>query len=100
MLQEDQVTSAPKATNVSINTAVWIVMCKHPAMRAPANGLDSPYSARSAIKPGISASAKRISLRPQSARAMSFTLYGVYGCVVVDIYFLLLLFLTLEKLSI
>jgi hypothetical protein len=31
----DQVTSAPRAIKVSINTAVWIVMCKHPAIRAP-----------------------------------------------------------------
>ncbi len=38
MLQEDQVTSAPKATKVSIKTAVWIVMCKHPAILAPFNG--------------------------------------------------------------
>jgi hypothetical protein len=41
MLQEDQVTSAPRAIKVSIKTAVWIVMCKHPAIREPASG--SPY---------------------------------------------------------
>ena len=74
MLQEDQVTSAPRSIRVSINTAVWMVMCKHPAIRAPLNGLDAPYSARRAIKPGISASANFISLRPHSAREMSFTL--------------------------
>jgi hypothetical protein len=62
------------STNVSIKTAVWIVICKHPAILAPAKGLDVPNSSRSAIKPGISASAKTISLRPQAARLMSLTL--------------------------
>ena len=52
-----------------------MVMCKQPAMRAPFKGLDSPYSALKAIKPGISASAKPISLRPHSANEMSATLY-------------------------
>jgi hypothetical protein len=33
MLHDDQVTSAPRA--IKVNTAVWIVMCKHPAIRAP-----------------------------------------------------------------
>ena len=74
MLQDDHVTSAPSSTSVSIKTAVWMVMCKQPAIRAPANGLEAPYSARKAIRPGISASANLISLRPQSARLMSFTL--------------------------
>ncbi len=74
MLQEDQDTCAPKSTNVSINTAVWIVMCKHPAILAPANGLEAPYSSRKDIKPGISASANVISFLPHSARVMSFTL--------------------------
>ena len=31
-------TSAPSATRVSISTAVWIVMCSEPVMRAPASG--------------------------------------------------------------
>ena len=35
MLQLAQRTSAPNATNVSINTAVWMVMCSEPVMRAP-----------------------------------------------------------------
>ena len=43
-------------------------------MRAPDRGLEVPYSARNAIKPGISASANWISLRPHSARDMSLTL--------------------------
>ena len=62
------------ADKVSINTAVWMVMCKQPAIRAPFNGWLGPYSSRILIKPGISASAKRISLRPQSAREISATL--------------------------
>src|SRR5437764_12593423 len=59
-----------------MSTAVWIVIWIEPAMRAPANGWLSPNSARRAIRPGISSSARRISLRPKSARSMSATLYG------------------------
>jgi hypothetical protein len=73
MLQEAQRTSAPRARSVSISTAVWMVMCSEPATRAPFSGWDLPYSARSAISPGISVSAMAISLRPHSARAMSLT---------------------------
>ena len=39
MLQEAQRTSAPRATRVSIRTAVWIVMCSEPAIRAPGQRL-------------------------------------------------------------
>ncbi len=56
-----------------MRTAVWMVMCSEPAMRAPRSGCVGPYSSRVAIRPGISVSAMAISLRPQSARAMSFT---------------------------
>ena len=42
MLHEAQRTSAPSAVSVSMRTAVWMVMCSEPAMRAPANGLLSP----------------------------------------------------------
>ena len=42
MLHEAQRTSAPSATRVSMRTAVWIVMCSEPAIRAPASGLESP----------------------------------------------------------
>ena len=73
MLQEAQRTSAPSAFSVSISTAVWIVMCKEPATRAPFRGFAAPYSARVAIRPGISVSAMAISLRPHSARPMSVT---------------------------
>ena len=65
---------APSAVSVSISTAVWIVMWIEPVMRAPASGWLASYSARSAIRPGISSSARTISLRPNSAREMSATL--------------------------
>ena len=74
MLQEAQRTSAPSAFSVSISTAVWIVMCSEPAMRAPFNGCLAAYSFRIAIRPGISVSAMSISARPQSARPISLTL--------------------------
>ena len=35
-----------------MSTAVWIVMCNEPEMRAPASGLLGPNSARSAAKAG------------------------------------------------
>jgi hypothetical protein len=38
MLHEAQRTSAPSASSVSIRTAVWMVMCSEPAMRAPFSG--------------------------------------------------------------
>src|SRR5690348_3907828 len=73
MLQDAQRTSAPRVRSVSISTAVWIVMCSEPAMRAPRSGFLSAYSARIAIRAGISDSAIRISLRPQSASDRSAT---------------------------
>src|SRR5689334_16006286 len=73
MLHEAQRTSAPSAFSVSISTAVWMVMCSEPAMRAPFSGWRDAYSARIAIRAGISDSAMAISLRPQSARARSAT---------------------------
>ena len=42
MLHDAQRTSAPSATSVSMSTAVWMVMCSEPAMRAPARGFASP----------------------------------------------------------
>ena len=74
MLHDDQRTVAPSAVSVSISTAVWMVMCRQPAMRAPFSAWLGPYSARSAIRPGISSSAIAISLRPQAASVKSFTL--------------------------
>ena len=38
MLHEAQRTSAPSACSVSISTAVWMVMCSEPVMRAPRSG--------------------------------------------------------------
>ena len=74
ILQELQVTSAPISTSVSIKTAVWIVMCRHPAILAPFKGFVSLYCFLNDISPGISASANVISFLPQSARSMSLTL--------------------------
>ena len=47
-----------------MSTAVWIVMCSEPVMRAPLSGLRGPDSSRHAMRPGISTSASSISLRP------------------------------------
>ena len=74
MLQEDHLTLAPRCFKVSINTAVCIVMCKHPTIFAPFNGFEALYSSRNAIKPGISVSAREISLSPKSASLIFFTL--------------------------
>ncbi len=51
-------------------------MCSEPAMRAPFSGFFGPNSSRVAIRPGISVSASEISLRPNSARLMSLTMYS------------------------
>src|SRR4051794_36966377 len=74
MLQETQRTSAPSEVSVSISTAVWIVMCSEPMIFAPLSGCESANSSRVFIRPGISCSARRISLRPNSARPRSATL--------------------------
>src|ERR1700743_1776969 len=66
MLHDAQRTSAPSDTRVSISTAVCTVMCNEPDTRAPCSGCTSWYSRRSVISPGISCSASRISLRPNS----------------------------------
>lgn len=64
-------TSAPRATRVSMRTAVSTVMCRQPAMRAPFRGLEAEYISRMCIRPGISFSARSRALRPQAARLMS-----------------------------
>ena len=74
MLQEHHLMSPPRALRVSMSTAVWMVMWRDPAMRAPLRGASPPNSLREAIKPGISTSAIWISLRPKSASEMSATL--------------------------
>ena len=38
ILQDDQRTVAPSAVSVSISTAVWMVMCRQPTIRAPFSG--------------------------------------------------------------
>src|SRR5215208_1132430 len=84
MLQETQRTSAPSAVSVSISTAVWIVIWSEPMIFAPASGCDAANSSRVFIRPGISCSARRISLRPYSASARSATLKSsLVGAVVV-----------------
>ncbi len=42
MLQLAQRTSAPSATRVSMSTAVWMVMCREPVIRAPSQRLLGP----------------------------------------------------------
>ena len=74
MLQDDHLTSAPKSTKVSINTAVCIVICKQPIIFAPFKGDFPAYSSLKAISPGISLSAIEISFRPNSACDKSLTL--------------------------
>lgn len=53
-----------------------MVMCKHPAIRAPLRGLDSAYFFLMYIRPGISCSAMSISLRPKAAREISAEMSG------------------------
>ncbi len=76
MLHDAQRTSAPRAFSVSMRTAVWMVMWRLPVTRCPFKGCVAAYSLRSAIRPGISCSARTISLRPHSARPRSATLYS------------------------
>ena len=53
--------------HMTIQTAVCIVICKHPKILAPLRGFLFLNSLRNAIKPGISLSAIAISFRPKSA---------------------------------
>ena len=77
MLQLTQRTSAPSSVSVSISTAVCTVMCSEPMMLRARQRLLRARSARAAPSgPGISCSARRISLRPNSASARSGTLKG------------------------
>ena len=73
MLQLVQVTSAPRVMRVSMSTAVWMVMCRQPAMRAPLRGCEAPWRSRKVMSPGISFSASSIPPRPRLARERSFT---------------------------
>jgi hypothetical protein len=78
ILHEAQRTFAPSAFRVSMRTAVWIVMCSDPATRAPLSGCCAAYSARIAIRAGISPSAMAISFLPHSARERSATLKSFF----------------------
>ena len=66
-MHEHHLTSAPNSSKVSIKTAVYIVICKDPVIRAPNKGFAVPNSSRQDINPGISTSAKFISFLPKSA---------------------------------
>merc|ERR1719253_2094135 len=77
MLHEAQRTSAPISASVSISTPVWMVMCREPVIRMPANGLDGPYSFMQFARPGDSWRARFSSLRPNSAWDISLTLDSV-----------------------
>jgi hypothetical protein len=57
-----------------MSTAVWMVMCSEPVMRAPASGWLVGVLGPQAMRPGISCSASWISLRPKAARDRSATL--------------------------
>src|SRR6202034_4342270 len=81
MLHDAQRACAPSAFKVSISTAVWMVMCREPVMRAPRSGICAANSCRIAMRPGISVSAILISLRPQSARPKSLTRKSL-GCLI------------------
>ena len=74
MLHEAHLTSAPNSTKVSINTAVWIVICKLPAIFAPSNGFAEIYFCLNATRPGISVSAIFNSFLPNSANERSATI--------------------------
>merc|ERR1719281_1225982 len=73
MLHDAQRTLAPSAWMVSMRTAVWTVIWRDPEMFIPLKGCLPPYCSREAMSPGISCSAMVSSLRPNSARPMSFT---------------------------
>src|SRR5947209_1121359 len=57
-------------------------MCSEPVIRGAASGWLSAYSRRVAISPGISCSASRSSLRPNSCNPMSAILKSVLDAVV------------------
>lgn len=63
MLQLHHRTAAPSFASVSIRTAVWMVMCREPVMRAPLSGWAAENSDTQDIRPGISTSASEISMR-------------------------------------
>ena len=52
MLHDTQRTSAPSSVSVSISTAVWMVMCRLPMMRAPASGFFAGVALAQRHQPG------------------------------------------------
>jgi hypothetical protein len=72
MLHDDQ-ASAPRAIKVSINTAVWIVMCKHPAIRAPLKVVRLYIQHEAPLNLAFQLLLVQF-LSSQAAREMSFTL--------------------------
>ena len=77
MLQDAQRTSAPSAISVSMRTAVWIVMCSEPAIRAPASGLRVAVALAHRHQAGHLVLGELISVRPKSARLRSATLKSI-----------------------
>jgi len=77
MLQEHQRTVAPSLTSVSMSTAVWMVMCKLPVIRAPFSGCFGPNSSTHAMRPGISTSASWISMRLRRASGREASLMNL-----------------------
>lgn len=67
ILQDAHLTSAPSSCNVSIKTAVYIVMWRDPEIFAPWSTFLGPNSDLTPINPGISISAISNSLLPKSA---------------------------------
>ena len=62
---------------------VRMVMCNEPVTRTPLSGLVAAYFLRMDIRPGISASAMLISLRPESQSERSRTLVIMFRAVAV-----------------
>ena len=79
ILHEDQRTSAPRSTNVSINTPVWIVICMQPKILAPFSGCCAWYFFLIVMSAGISLSAIVSSFLPQSASDISATLKSPFA---------------------
>jgi hypothetical protein len=82
MLQEHHLTSAPNSVNVSINTAVYIVIWSDPIILAPFKLYLGPYSYLHDINPGISTSANYISYLPYSCKEMSFILDSIKDLII------------------
>ena len=67
-----------------------LLMCKHPAILAPAKGCSFAYFSLVNMSPGISISASSISRRPKAARLMSATLDLCAGTLIFGYWIVLL----------